>query len=291
MKKYLLTVFFCVKIVFVVFSQKQPRFSYSTYLIKDDLEWSIAGNVEGENPNVFSELIFNNIISFGHSISFGYNLVPNVRVAMTYKKQYAFSGKGIDTDYASDNRTDVFSELKFISKKGEGKVMDFQVYYTLISEKKFVIDLGLGYLLQQQVFYLNSDEFRDLNSKYKINPQKYGVFIEIGASFLERTESFVNLKINKIDYYAEADWNLIQGLHHPISFTHKSNGLNFGLALKSKINVNQRFAFILGYEKSVDKYKKGIDILYLRPKSEKYTRFNGGKLNSDLFSLGFNLLF
>lgn len=286
MKRYLLTIIFCVKIVLATFSQERPKFFYGTYLVKDNLDWSIAGNVLGESPNIYSELIFNNVISFGQSLSFGYNPVSNLGVAITFKKQRTFAGSGTDTDYASDNRTDVFSDLKFISKKGEGQTIDFQVYYNLLTDQKVVIDLGLNYLLHHQTFYLNSDEVNKLNSKYKIYPEKYGIFIKMGIRIFEYTDSFVALRINNLNYYAEADWNLIEGLRHPISFTHKSNGYNLGILLKNKINISRRFSLVFEYEKSIDKYQEGLDVLYLRPRSEKYTRFNGGKLNSDLLGLG-----
>jgi hypothetical protein len=241
----------------------------------------------GENPNVFSELIFNNIISFGQTISFESNLGSKLGVAITFKKQQTFSGKGADTDYASDNRTDMFSDLKFISKNGRGQTINLQVYYYLLTDGKIAIDLGLSYLLQRQIFYLNSEEVNNLNSKYKIYPEKYGIFIKIGTRIFENADSFVALKINNLSYYAEANWNLIEGLHRPISFTHKSNGYNLGIILKNKIDISRRFSLVFEYEKSIDKYQEGIDVLYLRPRTEKYTRFNGGKLNSDSLGLGF----
>src|SRR5690606_22660113 len=116
-------------------------------------------------------------------------------------------------------------------------VMEIQAYHNLISKEKFELYLGVGYLLQHQMFYINSDQHNKLNSRYTINPQKYGVNIKIGTNLFERTQSFVKLKINKINYFAEADWNLMQGVHHPISFSHKSPGYNFRISLNSKINI------------------------------------------------------
>lgn len=287
MKRYLLTIIFWIKAVLSTFSQERPEFFFSTYLVEDNLDWSIAGNIIGKNPNIYSELIFNNIISSGQTISFGYNLISNIGIGITFKNQQTFSGKGTDIDYASDNRTDEFSNLKFISKKGSGQSIGFQVHYDFLTRNKININLGLSYTWLHQLFYLNSDEINKLNSKYKISPEKYGIIIRIGTKIFENSDSFIALKINHLNYYAEANWNLIQGLHHPISFTHKSNGYNFGIALRNKLNISRRFSLVLEYEKSIDKYNEGIDVLYLRSRSVKYTKFNGGKLNSDLIGLGF----
>lgn len=273
--------------IFSSYSQSEFELSYSNYFAKNNLTWSISGNILGRNPNIYSELYFNDIWSWGQNISIRRHLFHNVNLNLSFKNLKVLSGNGTDSDYAGDNRTEMFSQLNFISKKGAGQVYDVGLSYNLQTDKKLSFVFGLGYTLHYQTFFLNSREIVELNSTYKIAPKLYGIFIGVGKRFFSYIDSNLFLQVNGVDYFARGNWNMIKEFKHPISFVHNANGYSIGVEFKNKFQINKNFSFSLSYSQNNHNYLRGVDILNLRATNiPQYTRFNGGSLISNIYSIG-----
>ncbi|MGY0408457.1 MAG: hypothetical protein ACWIPJ_08905 [Polaribacter sp.] len=84
-----------------------------------NLKWSIAGNLDGQSPNILSELKFNKIMSLGYYFKGNYAPVTYLNLSVFYQQNKVISGNGYDTDYKGDNRTNPTFEKAFISNKGD----------------------------------------------------------------------------------------------------------------------------------------------------------------------------
>ena len=77
----------------------------------DDLNWNIAGDINGNNPNIISELTWDDLESY--QLKFQGRLVwPNL-IALRGSLAYGwlFDGKNQDSDYSGDNRTFEYSRI------------------------------------------------------------------------------------------------------------------------------------------------------------------------------------
>jgi len=88
----------------------------ATYNISN-FEWSIAGNLEGEAPNILSELKFDKITSFGYYLKGNYTPVTYLKFFAFFQQNKVVNGSGSDIDYKDDNRTNPTFEQEFISNK------------------------------------------------------------------------------------------------------------------------------------------------------------------------------
>ncbi len=87
----------------------ETDFTLSAGYRKDDLDWSIAGDINGNNPNVLSELTWDDVESY--QLQFQGSVVwPNIIAFRGYGNYgLIFDGDNQDSDYLGDNRTLEFS--------------------------------------------------------------------------------------------------------------------------------------------------------------------------------------
>src|SRR5436305_1463719 len=80
--------------------------SFSAGFLEQQFHWSIAGNYQGQNPNILSELSWKRL----RAISFGAGAMGKVYPKMDWMIAFSYhatlSGKVTDPDYKKDNRTD-----------------------------------------------------------------------------------------------------------------------------------------------------------------------------------------
>ena len=89
---------------------------------KDNLDWNIAGDINGNNPNILSELTWSDIDIFQikAGIRSVFNKVFYVRGAIDYGS--IFDGANQDSDYDGDNRTLEYSRSN--NSTDQGSVWD-----------------------------------------------------------------------------------------------------------------------------------------------------------------------
>ena len=87
----------------------ETDFTLSAGYRVDDLDWSIAGNINGNNPNVLSELTWDDVESYQVKLQ-GNFVWPNIIALKGYVNYgWIFDGDNQDSDYLGDNRTLEFS--------------------------------------------------------------------------------------------------------------------------------------------------------------------------------------
>lgn len=87
----------------------ETDFTLSAGYRVDDLGWSIAGDINGNNPNVLSELTWDDVESY--QLKFQGSIVwPDIIAFRGYANYgWIFDGDNHDSDYLGDNRTFEFS--------------------------------------------------------------------------------------------------------------------------------------------------------------------------------------
>lgn len=242
-----------------------------------DFNWSIAGNIQGQSPNVLSELHFNKVTSLGVYAEASYRPLKWLELNGSYQKNGTISGDGIDTDYDGDNRTHPTYNETFTSDRGWLETFTAGAQAWFFSRERYRLKAGLFYTSSTQSYYLLNPNLEDLKSTYKA--KWYGPKLSIGADYNCAKKWTLNggLAYCLVKYKAEADWNLIPVLMHPVSFRQKANGsmyegqLGLGYALSSFCTL--LVTGLIGKAET----DSGLDITYLRNNNQISTQFNGAQ--------------
>lgn len=277
-------------------AQESPRFSIrvSEGLHQQYLDWSIAGNIHGENPNIYSELIWHKMRGNSTEIQVGYRFWKQFKYQATAEKTFIRSGKVSDQDYANDNRLHPVFSAFLDSNKGYSWRIENQVSYIFCLKKDFTATAEIGYSISRESFFLTDDNFsvanKKLNSNYKTKWN--GITAGLNAEYLFWKKWSVIGKINyhSLNYNAVADWNIIEDFAHPKSFTHqaKANAWGFNIAPKYKLHKHLFLYADWSYLRS--KAKKGVDQLFLTSGQHVFTKLNGVNRMSERISLGMQIV-
>jgi hypothetical protein len=218
----------------------------------DDFDWNIAGDINGNNPNIISELTWKNLESFQLELvgKTTFQQLLMLRGSLAYG--WIFDGENQDSDYLGDNRTFEFSRSNNNSDEGNMLDASFGIGWQFtFGRRDFVLAPVIGYSYHEQNLTMTdgnqtippSGPFSGLDSTYETEWK--GPWI--GLDFIFRTdekrkikpeiETFISIEYHWADYYAEADWNLRTDFAHPKSFEHEADGEGF------IINTGVKFIF------------------------------------------------
>jgi hypothetical protein len=278
---------------------------------RDSFDWNIAGDSQGNNPNVLSELKWKDLLI--HEVRLG--LRANLKKAFVLKGSMNYgvivSGDNRDSDYSADNREMEFS--RSINETDKGHTLDGQLgagyIFRLKSESIRVVPL-VGYSYHRQYLTMTDGyqavtwpggpplgPFGGLDSAYDAEWQGPWVGIEM---FLE-AERFINTlppisfyaawEYHWADYEAEADWNLRDDFKHPKSFEHEADGIGRVASLAVCIRLSDRWSVTLGYETEEWSTEKGVDRVFLANDTIIETRLNEVNWHSDVIHFDCSVLF
>ncbi len=85
------------------------------------MDWSIAGNLEGTNPNIKSELKWTELVVADFAIASRFKFTPSFSIEAGGSFGKTLSGNVSDIDYLGDNRTNPSYQLHIKNKKGSDK--------------------------------------------------------------------------------------------------------------------------------------------------------------------------
>ena len=205
----------------------------------DDLDWNIAGNASGANPNIVSELTWRDLESY--QLKLGgkgtINRIFYLRGSAAFG--WVLSGEVQDSDYNGDNRTQEFS--RSISSADDSTVLDatvaFGYPFKLASDRFRLIPL-VGFSYSEQNLTMK-DGVQVLSQPPQTQPfgpivgldstydtKWYGPWAGVDLSFKASNKIllFAGFEYHWADYKAEANWNLRTDLAHPKSFEHEADG-------------------------------------------------------------------
>jgi len=249
----------------------QTEFLLSTGYRVDDLDWNIAGDINGNNPNILSELEWEGLESF--QLKIANKTVFNQLFLLSGSLAYGwiFDGENQDSDYLGDNRTFEFSRSNNNSDDGNMLDASFGLGWQLtFGRSDFIMAPVIGYSYHEQNLTMTDGyqtlstppitpdlgPFSGLDSTYETEWK--GPFI--GLDFTFRTdekskitpeiETFISIEYHWADYYAEADWNLRTSFAHPKSFEHEADGhgIVFSAVIKFLLDYHWALNINLDYQ-------------------------------------------
>lgn len=257
-----------------------------------EFDWNIAGDANGANPNILSELSWVDLeipqVTASMSAHFGDHVV--LRADGAYGR--IINGKNQDSDYAGDNRTLEFSRS---NNAGRGDTDDtslalgyrFVVFDEAAGRYAHITPLA-GYSLHHQNLKIKNgvqtipatEPLPGLNSTYDAEWQGPWLGVNMRLEADERTALLVDLAYHWADYAAEANWNLRDDLAHPVSYRHDSQGQGVIAALGITHVLRRHWAVLVRLESQHWSADPGTDIVYLvdattgAPQPPSTTRLN-----------------
>ncbi|MFH1076818.1 MAG: hypothetical protein V1753_08295, partial [Pseudomonadota bacterium] len=191
----------------------------------DSLEWNIAGDIYGQNPNILSELTWDNLKSYQVKCAGTAFWDTGYGVKGYLAHGWILDGNNQDSDYDDDYRTDEFSRSNNASDDGSVDDKSVGVGYKLWWTRANCSLIPLiGYSQHNQDFSMTDGNqtipptgpFDGLESSYKAEWK--GPWIGFDLSMAESKQVIGNFSIeyHSVSYYGEADWNLREDFRHPI---------------------------------------------------------------------------
>ncbi len=289
----------------------------------DDFDWSIAGTPQGTDPNILSELTWDDLeiyqVQLRGMLAVGREDFPWFDTVLKGMVGYGWivDGETQDSDYLGDNRTQEFSRSNNATDGDE--VIDASVAigprFELAGRVVTLTPLG-GYswhridLRMTDGLQTLSDQaladavlgpgqislpplgpFPGLDSTYEATWQGpwAGVDLELRPfSALTLGGSFA---YHWLDYDAEANWNLRPDLAHPKSFSHDADGDGITLRAAASLDLGRRWSVTVNYDYLDWETDPGTARVYLTTGEVPGTRLNGVNWRSQAVMAGVNFRF
>ena len=270
-------------------------FNYRT----DALDWNIAGNSDGTDPNILSELTWKDLNIYELSLGFS-TLVKRAvyfRAYMNYGR--INSGENQDSDYSEDNRQGEFSRSN--NSTDDGDTIDVSLgagfILPLFTDSFTIMPMvGLSYHSQnltitdgyQTIPPLGA--FPGLDSTYEAEWRGPWVGLEMqldletGWRALQRIYPFAGFEYHWALYDAKADWNLREDFDHPLSFEHEAEGNGIRIVAGLGASLTEKWSLEVGYAQQEWSAEDGIDRVYFSDGTYGETRLN--EVNWESRSLG-----
>jgi hypothetical protein len=255
------------------------NFSLSSGYQSENFRWSIAGNIQGTSPNIYSELRWKNLAGPLVEAAADWNFWRTVHIHSVFSRLFITSGSVTDMDYQGDNRTNRSYYGAFDANKGMSFSWRTTLENQLLKSRVLTLTYCLGYALHKQsLFLLSSDQTgaaAGLRSTYDTRYQ--GVVIGmrgkvlLGARFSLEGSVFYDW----VSFRGQADWNLISTFQHPLSFEDRADGFNLEGDLKFVYALQKKWALFLSADILHSETGSGTDMLYLQNGQSTPTQYNG----------------
>jgi len=269
----------------------------------DNLDWNIAGNTGGSNPNVLSELKWKDLSIFQFKAAGNGTIKDVFFLRGAFDMGFIYAGENQDSDYACDDRRCEYSRSN--NKADSGSVWDvtfgggFKNTVALKGGAFNVIPL-IGYSQHNQNLKITdgyqtipaTGAFGGLNSSYKARWRGPWAGLDIGYSSEGRSFALTGtFEYHVVSYYAEADWNLRTDFAHPKSFEHTANGTGYIAAIGADYRLKRNWGVYAGLDYLKFKTGHGTDRTYFSDGTIADTRLNEVNWRSHSFNAGFRRRF
>jgi hypothetical protein len=285
----------------------------------DELDWNIAGNASGSNPNVLSELTWDDLQIYQMKIQ-GNLVLPNI-IALKGAAGYGwiFDGDNQDSDYSGNSRTLEWSRSE--NNADDGHVLDLSaaIGYPVRFGRSVLTTITplVGYSYHEQhlkvtdgfqtvsepsisppgISPLPVGPFDDLDSTYETEWKGPWIGFDIRfkareiRTFAHRFEPYFSYEYHWADYYAEANWNLRQDFAHPKSFEHEADGNGYVIGVGFNIRLQRHVALNLNFDYQDWSTDEGTDRVFFSSGTITETQLNEVNWTSYALSLGLSLCF
>ena len=278
--------------------------SLSTGFRVDDLNWNIAGNISGSNPNVLSELTWSDLETLQAAVR-GRALVNEwlyLRGSLGYG--WTLSGENQDSDFSGNDRTQEYSRS---SNSADGStVLDAALglgYQFAFFSGKFRLSPLLGYSYSSQALSLKdgvqviatpgktppAGPIQGLDSTYDASWMGPWLGIDLSFDISESLTLLGSFEYHWATFEGEGDLNLRNDLAHPTSFDHQADGKGFLIMLGAEYLLTGPWSLNLAFTYLKWSTDPGLDRLYYANGSVAETRLN--EVNWDSYALMLGLVY
>lgn len=243
---------------------------------QENLQWSIAGNANGQHPNILSELRWQGVAGPVTGLQLQHQFFNRWQLEGVYEHTFYLSGKVTDTDYGGNNRTGIVYAQQFNAGKGGANQWLAGLGYRIPLTNTGAITPSAGYGRYHQALYVagTTAPLSGLNSSYKTTWSGLYTQLLYATSLSKKISLHAGVRYHQVRYKARANWNLIREFSHPESFRHTANGygLNIHTALLFRVSHKQS----IGMKGSYARWQtgRGIDALYLASGEQEQTQLN-----------------
>lgn len=273
-----------------IYREWKAKLDLSTGYRVDRLKWNIAGQSDGTNPNILSELTWDDVEIFqlkGKASASWKSYV--VEGSMGYGN--ISDGKNQDSDFFGNNRTGEFSRSNngvdgddvLDVSGGIGYRIELTNPETRASwavDQLSVMPL-IGYSYHQQNLNIvdgyqtfpTAGPFDGLHSTYETEWNGPWLGFELDGERKKMT-GYLRFEYHIADYYAKANWNLRTDFDHPKSFEHTADGYGLLLGLGAGYKLSDRWTINLSGDAQSWRIDDGIDRVFFSDGTTAETRLN-----------------
>lgn len=274
------------------------------------LNWSIAGNLQGTSPNVRSELSWSDLRIYQFQLA--NRTVIHDRVYLRGQVNYGVvdAGDNRDSDYDGDDRTLEFS--RSLNGVDGNNVWDGSLGVGprfAFFESAVVVCPLIGYAIAEQDLNI-VDGYQaispgvppigpipGLDSRYEARWTGPWIGLDLLLTIPLNQGPFSHIEMvftgeyHWADYSADADWNLRTDYQHPVSFTHDADGDGFVAGVTMVFAAHNRWGVNMGMNFTEMTTDPGVDRIFYADGTTATTRLNEVRWRSVVFAGGISFLF
>ena len=278
----------------------------------DNLSWNIAGNRQGSDPNVLSELDWSSVKSCQLNVVNRTAIKEWIYLKAQLDCGLVFSGDSQDSDYNGDDRTEEYS--RSINGVDGNSVWDGSIgigpRFAFLGSSLFLCPM-LGYAISEQDFNIvdgnqvvaeaplsiTPGAIEGLDSRYQTRWHGPWIGMEVLISMPFEKGSLDSLEIefsgeyHWVDYSADANWNLRSDLQHPVSFSHDADGKGVLLGATLGVRTRKRWGFSVGMQLKEMSTDPGVDRIHHADGRVSATRLNEVRWRAFVFEAGLSYQF
>lgn len=274
---------------------------------QDDFQFSIAGDTDGANPNVLSELTWKDLKMT--QLKAKGEITVDQRFVLDGMMSYAdiYDGEVQDSDYFSDNHADEFS--RSVSRADDGSAIDWSYglgyKFSLGSVSKELLSddiwfTALGGFSRHELNLIAIDGRQVVGGSGPLPPQLHTSywaewegpwtgFELIGKR--KKISALFRFEYHMADYYGSANWNLRDDFQHPKSFEHIADGRGLVLNLGAAYQLNDHWNLNFNADLQDWQAWEGLDRTFFSDGSVIDTQLNQIKWNSTALMFGASCLY
>jgi hypothetical protein len=278
----------------------------------DQLNWHIAGNLQGTNPNVRSELSWSGLRIYQLKLANRTVIMDRVYLRGHLDYGTVIAGDNQDSDYNGDDRTQEFS--RSVNGVDGNDVWDGSIgvgpRFSFFASTMVVCPM-IGYAISEQdlnivdgyqvftapPFTTPTGPIAGLDSRFQTRWKGPWLGVDLFFSIPGTTAPFTHVGViftgeyHWADYDAEADWNLRSDFAHPVSFSHEADGSGYMAGAAILFEIKNRWGFHAGMNVKEMTTEPGLDRTYYADGRTGDTRLNEVRWRSFTFEAGLSYRF
>lgn len=273
------------------------------------LRWSIAGDPQGSTgPDILSELSYRDlnfkVYRIQGDIQIHQGWLRGSNLFVDYKTGRASAGEVQDSDYTGNNRTREYSRSLSSARDSTLDVLELGIGYRIPLGQTTSLLPAIALTRQQQSLKMtngqqtvdtrdpgNLGRFRGtLDSTY--DTEWLGGWAGLSWEYKTRYQRLsLGYRYYRMDYHAEADWNLRTDFAHPKSFEHWAVGGGGHLDLAWTLHLTSSLALNASWFRQEWSTGTGRDRVYLANGTTASSQLNDVNWQSEGYNLGLQLAF